>query len=126
MAVINIEVPILILVAALALAAVTWAVGTFTSFLREHRYRVAFGLVAFAVSGLMGFFSVLKLELGAFGDWLSAHPLFITLAVAYLGYMLFGFLGCWTAVRIGGRMDRKHTLAILYSLAANRKKPDGA
>ena len=124
MAVINVELPMLVLIAALVFAAVAWLLATFTRFLRDYRYRVTFGSIAFAASGLMGFFAMLKLETSLFGDWLEVHPVSILLGIAYVGYLLFGFLGCWTAVRLGGRMDRKHTLSVLYSLVESRRKQD--
>ena len=124
MAVINIELPVLLLILALACASIAWLLGTFTHFASGYRYRIALGIIAFALSGLMGFFSMLKLETSLFGDWLSVHPVVILLGIAYLGYLLFGFLGCWTALRIGGRLDRKHTLSVLYSLVESRKKRD--
>jgi len=38
--------------------------------------------------------------------------------------LLFGFLGCWTVVRLAGRLDRKHTLSVLYNLVKEHKKRD--
>jgi hypothetical protein len=125
MAVINVELPLLILAAALVLAVVAWVLGTFTHFLRGYRYRVSLGVSAFALSGLMGFFCALKLEMGLFGDWFSAHSILILVTIAYVGYVLFGFLGCWTALRIGERLDRKHTLSMLYSILENKKRDAG-
>jgi hypothetical protein len=129
MAVINLELPMLLLLAAMVFAVTAWLLGTFTRWPFTHwfsgyRYRIALGSLAFAVSGLMGFFSSLKLEISLFGDWLASHPVSVLLAIAYTGYVLFGFLGCWTAVRIGGRMDSRHTLSVLYSLVQNGKQQD--
>jgi predicted permease len=124
MAVINFELPILILVFAMVCALAAWLLGTFTHVLRNHRYRTTLGIAAFPLSGLMGFVAMLRVELGFFGEWFSAHPIAILVGVAYAGYLLFGFLGCWTAVRIGGRLDRAHTLSVLYSVLENRKKPN--
>lgn len=124
MAVINFELPILILVLAIVCAFLAWLLGTFTQVLRNHRYRAALGIAAFPLSGLMGFIAMLKLELGLFGEWFAVHPVYVLLGIAYAGYVLFGFLGCWTAVRIAGRLDRAHTLSVLYSILEERKKPD--
>jgi hypothetical protein len=124
MALINVELPFLILAIALVLGLVTWLLGTFTHFLQSYRYRVSFGVAAFALSGLIGFFCVLKLELGLFGDWFSARPISLLVGTAYVGYVLFGFLGCWTALRVGERLDRKHTLSMLYSILENKKRVD--
>jgi hypothetical protein len=121
MAIINIELPLLILAAACFGSLLAWLLGTFSVFLRDHRYRVSLGLVGFALSGLMGFFCALKLEVGFFGDWFSAHSPSLLIGVAYVGYLLFGFLGCWTALRIGEHLDRKHTLSVLYSIMENKK-----
>jgi hypothetical protein len=99
-----------------------WLCGTFTHFLTNYRYRISLGLVAFALSGLMGFFCALKLELSLFGEWFSSHPISILVGTAYLGYLLFGFLGCWTALRIAEGLDRKHTLSVLYSVLESRKQ----
>jgi hypothetical protein len=71
---------------------------------------------------LMGFFSTLKFAVSVFGDWLSLRPISLLFAIGGFGYLLFGFLGCWTAVRLGGRLDRKHTLAVLYNLVKEHKK----
>jgi hypothetical protein len=125
MAVINVELPLLILALAFVLGLVAWLLGTFTHFLRSCRYRVSLGVSAFALSGLMGFFCALKLEMSLFGEWFSAHSILILITIAYAGYVLFGFLGCWTAVRIGERLDRKHTLSMLYSILENKKRDAG-
>jgi hypothetical protein len=122
MAVINVELPFLILAIALLLGVVAWLLGTFTHFLGNHRYRVSLGVPAFALSGLMGFFCALKLEMGLFGDWFSAHPISLIVGTAYVGYALFGFLGCWTALRLAERLDRKHTLSMLYSILEDKKR----
>ena len=122
MAILNIEAPVLILVAALACAFLFWLLGTFTHFLRGYRYRVSLGTIAFPLSGLMGFICMLKLEMEVAGGWFSQHPISLLVGIAYCGYVLFGFLGCWTAVRIAGRLDSKHTLSVLYTLLEDRKK----
>ena len=122
MAILNIEAPVLILVAALACGFLFWLLGTFTHFLRNCRYRLSLGTIAFALSGLMGFICMLKLELEVAGTWFSQHPISLLVGIAYCGYVLFGFLGCWTAVRIAGRLDNKHTLSVLYTLLEDRKK----
>lgn len=124
MAIINVELPLLILFAALLCALLAWLLGTFTPCLRTCRYRVAFGVAAFPLSGLMGFFCTLKLEMSVFPGWLAEHPIFWLLAIAWSGYILFGFLGCWTAVRAGGSLDRTRTLSTLYSILEERKKHD--
>ena len=123
MAVVNLEFPMLLLLAGLAGALTAWLLGTFTRFLRDYRYRVTFGLIAFPLGGLMGFVSMLN-AVGAFGDWLAGKPPSVILAIGCFGYLLFGFLGCWTVVRLGGRMDRKHTLSVLYNLVRERKERD--
>ncbi len=122
MAIFNLEAPVLILVAALVCAFLFWLLGTFTHFLRNIRYRITFGTIAFPLSGLMGFICMLKLELEVAGAWFSQHSISLLLGIAYCGYVLFGFLGCWTAVRIAGRLDSKHTLSVLYTLLEDRKK----
>jgi hypothetical protein len=38
--------------------------------------------------------------------------------------MVFGFLGCWTVVRLAGKLDRKQTLDVLYNLVKEHKKRD--
>ena len=47
MAVVNLELPLLIFIAGLVCALIAWLLATFTHFLREYRYRVTFGLIAF-------------------------------------------------------------------------------
>jgi hypothetical protein len=123
MAVVNLELPLLILIAGMVLALAAWLLATFTQFLRGYRYRVSLGLIAFPLSGLMGFVSTLN-AISAFGDWLAGKPMSFVLTLGFLGYIVFGFLGCWTAVRIGGRMDRKHTLSVLYNLVKEQKNRD--
>jgi hypothetical protein len=122
MAMINIELPLLVLAVACLGALVAWLLGTFSVFLRDYRYRVSLGSVGFALSGLMGFFCTLRLEVGFFGDWFSAHSPSWLIGTAYVGYLIFGFLGCWTALRIGERLDRKHTLSVLHSIMESKKK----
>lgn len=121
MAVVSLELPLLILVAAIICGLAAWLLATFTQFLRGYRYRVSLGLIAFPLSGLMGFISTLN-AVNALSDWLAGKPLSIVLTVGTLGYLIFGFLGCWTAVRVGGRLDRKHTLSVLYNLMKEHKE----
>jgi hypothetical protein len=121
MGVVSLELPLLILVIGLACAVAAWLLATFTQFLRGYRYRTTFGLIAFPLSGLMGFISTLN-AISVFGDWLAGKPMSFVLAIGWLGYLGFGFLGCWTAVRLGGRMDRKHTLSVLYNLVKEHKE----
>jgi hypothetical protein len=123
MAVVNLELPLLILLAGLVLALAAWLLATFTQWLRGYRYRVTFGLIAFPLGGLMGFISTLNAA-SVFGDWFAGKPMSFVLTLGCLGYLVFGFLSCWTVVRVAGRMDRKHTLAVLYNLVKERKNPD--
>ena len=121
MAVVNLELPILVLIAGMALALGAWLLATFTQFLRGYRYRVSLGLVAFPLGGLMGFISTLNAA-SMLGDWLAAKPMSFVLTLAYLGYLVFGFLGCWTVVRLAGRVDRRQTLSVLYNLVKEQKE----
>jgi len=123
MAVVNLELPILILIAGMVLALGAWLLATFTQFLRGYRYRVSLGLIAFPLGGLMGFISTLNAA-SMLGDWLAGKPLSFVLTLAYLGYLIFGFLGCWTVVRLAGRVDRKQTLSVLYNLVKEHKERD--
>jgi hypothetical protein len=123
MAVVNLELPILVLMAGMVLALAAWLLATFTQFLRGYRYRVSLGLIAFPLGGLMGFISTLNAA-SMLGDWLVGKPLSFVLTLAYLGYLVFGFLGCWTVVRLAGRVDRKQTLSVLYNLVKEHKKRD--
>ena len=118
---VSLEVPILLLLAGLAGALTAWLLGTFTGFLRDHRYRVTLGLIAFTLGGLMGFVSTLNAA-AAIGDWLANKSPSFVQAVGWGGYFFFAFLGCWTVVRVGGRMDRKHTLSVLYNLVKEKKE----
>jgi hypothetical protein len=120
MAVVNLELPLLILIAGIVLALAAWLLATFTHFLRGYRYRVSLGLIAFPLGGLMGFISSLNAA-GLLGDWLAGKPMSFLLAIGCLGYVVFGFLGCWTVVRVAGRLDRKHTLSVLYNLVKEQK-----
>ena len=123
MAVVNLELPILILIAGMVLALAAWLLARFTQFLRGYRYRVSLGLIAFPLGGLMGFISTLNAA-SMLGDWLAGKPMSFVLTLAYLGYLVFGFLGCWTVVRLAGRVDRKQTLSVLYNLVKEHKKRD--
>jgi hypothetical protein len=123
MAVVNLELPILILIAGMGLALAAWLLATFTQFLRGYRYRVSLGLIAFPLGGLMGFISTLNAA-SMLGDWLAAKPMSFVLTLAFLGYVVFGFLGCWTVVRLAGRVDRKQTLSVLYNLVKEHKERD--
>ena len=123
MAVVNLELPILVLIAGMVLALAAWLLATFTQFLRGYRYRVSLGLIAFPLGGLMGFISTLNAA-SMLGDWLAGKPMSFVLTLAYLGYLVFGFLGCWTVVRLAGRVDRKQTLSVLYNLVKEQKERD--
>jgi hypothetical protein len=123
MAVVNLELPILILIAGMVFALGAWLLATFTQFLRGYRYRVSLGLIAFPLGGLMGFISTLNAA-SMLGDWLAGKPMSFVLTLAYLGYLVFGFLGCWTVVRLAGRVDRKQTLSVLYNLVKEHKERD--
>jgi hypothetical protein len=123
MAVVSLELPLLLLVVGLVCALIAWLLATFTQFLRDYRYRVTFGLIAFPLGGLMGFVSTLN-ALSFFGDWVAGKPMSFVLTIGCCGYFIFGFLGCWTVVRVGGRMDQKHTLSVLYNLVKEHKKRD--
>ncbi len=123
MAVVSLELPLLVLLAGMVLALAAWLLATFTQFLRGYRYRVSLGLIAFPLGGLMGFISTLN-AISVFGDWLAGKPMSFVLNLAWLGYIVFGFLGCWTVVRLAGKLDRKHTLAVLYNLVKEHKKRD--
>ena len=123
MAVVNLELPILILIAGMVVALGAWLLATFTQFLRGYRYRVSLGLIAFPLGGLMGFISTLNAA-SMLGDWLAGKPMSFLLTLAYLGYLVFSFLGCWTVVRLAGRVDRKQTLSVLYNLVKEHKERD--
>jgi hypothetical protein len=123
MAVVSLELPLLLLVAGLVCALIAWLLATFTQFLRDYRYRVTLGLIAFPLGGLMGFVSSLNAA-SFFGDWLAGKPMSFVLTIGCFGYFIFGFLGCWTVVRVAGRMDQKHTLSVLYNLVKEHKKRD--
>ena len=45
MAVVNLELPILILIAGMGLALAAWLLATFAQILRGYRYRVSLGLI---------------------------------------------------------------------------------
>jgi hypothetical protein len=118
---VSLELPWLLFIAGVVLGGVVWILGTFTQILRSQRYRVALGVIAFPLSGLMGFVATLN-AISSLTDWLVDKPQSLVLAVGSFGYLFFGLLGCWTAVRIGGRMDRKHTLSVLYNLVKEQKE----
>ena len=71
----------------------------------------------------MGFISTLNAA-SMLGDWLAGKPMSFVLTLAGLGYLVFGFLGCWTVVRLAGRVDRKQTLSVLYNLVKEHKERD--
>lgn len=121
MAVVNLELPLFLLLGGLAGGLIAWLLATYTQYLRGYRYRVSLGLIAFPLSGLMGFVSTLN-AVSAFGDWFAGKSLSFVLAIGVFGYLLFGFLGGWTVVRLAGRLDRKQTLSVLYNLAREHKQ----
>src|ERR1700733_13357504 len=121
MAVVNLELPMLILIAGLVLALGAWLLATFTQFLRGYRYRVSLGLIAFPLGGLMGFISTLNAA-SMLGDWLGGRPISFVLTLAYLGYLGFGFIGCCTVAPLTGRVDRKQPLSVLYNLVKEHKE----
>src|SRR5882757_9695387 len=123
MAVVNLELPLLLLITGIVLALAAWLLATFTQWLRGYRYRVTLGLIAFPLGGLMGFVSTLNAA-SMFGDWLAGKPMSFVLSLAFLGYLVFGFHGCWTVVRLAGRVDRKQTLSVLYNLVKEHKERD--
>src|ERR1700756_1592467 len=123
MAVVNLELPILVLIAGMVSALGAWLLATFTRFLRGYRYPGSLGFIAFPWGGWMGFISSLNAA-SLLGDWLAAKPMSFVLTLAYLGYLVFGFLGCWTVVRLAGRVDRKQTLSVLYNLVKEHKDRD--
>ena len=112
MAVVSLELPLLILVAGLGCALIAWLLATFTQFLRDYRYRVTLGLIAFPLGGLMGFVSTLN-AVSFFGEWLAGKPISLVLTIGCCGYFIFGFLGCWTAVRAAGRRDTERWKAVV-------------
>ena len=120
MAVVSLELPLLVLLAGMVLALAAWLLATFTQFLRGYRYRVSLGLIAFPLGGLMGFISTLNAA-SMLGDWLAGKPMSFILTLAWLGYLLFGFIVCWTVLRLAGKLDRKHTLSVLYNLVQEHK-----
>jgi hypothetical protein len=120
MAVVNLELPLFLLLGGLACALIAWLLGTFTEYLRGYRYRISLGLIAFPLSGLMGFVSTLN-AVSVFADWFAGKPISFVIAIGIFGYLVFGFLGCWTVLRLAGRMDRKHTLGVLYNLVKEHK-----
>jgi hypothetical protein len=120
---VSLELPMLILLAGIVLGVLAWVLGTFTQILRGSRYRVSLGLIVFPLSGLMGFISTLN-AINALTDWLADKSPSFVVGVGTFGYVLFGFLGCWTAVRMGSRMDRKHTLSVLYNLVKEQKEKE--
>ena len=120
MAVVNLELPLLILIAGIVCALAAWLLATFTQWFRGYRYRLTLGLIAFPLGCLMGFISTLNAA-SMFGDWLAGKPMSFILTLAWLGYLVFGFLGCWTVVRVAGKLDRKHTLSVLYNLVKEHK-----
>ncbi len=72
------ELPVLILMVGIVCALIAWLLATFTQFLRGYRYRVALGLIAFPLSGLMGFFSTLNAA-SVFGVYFVGKPISLLL-----------------------------------------------
>ncbi len=96
MAVANLELPILILIAGVVCAVIAWLLATFTQFLRGYRYRVSLGLIAFPLGGLMGLISTLN-AVSMFGDWLVGKPIsyLIPSAISATWYSAFSDAGPW-------------------------------
>ena len=119
----NPELPLLLLMIGVVAAVVAWLLATFTQFVRGYRYRVTLGLIAFPLGGLMGMVSTMNAAT-LFGDLLAGKTVLYLIAIGCGGYLLFGFLACWTVVRLAGRWDRKHTLSLLYNLVREHKNRD--
>ena len=88
MAVVNLELPLLILVAGIACALIAWLLATFTQIFRGYRYRVTLGLIAFPLGGLMGFVSTLN-AVSFLGDWLAGKPMSFAAGHRLLRLLLF-------------------------------------
>ncbi len=124
--VLTLELPLLILLAGIACALIAWLLGNLYPFPSRLSLSRHPGPDRFPAQWSDGLLFQLNSRSASLGDWLAGKPMSFLFAIGGFGYLVFGFLGCWTAVRVGGRLDRKHTLSVLYNLVKEHKKRDAS
>jgi len=122
------ELPFLLLALGLLLSVGFWLVGMFTRSFQGYRWRITVAPFSFAFMGVLGLFATVRFKVEYLSDWLSNSPLLsphfelISLLIYLFGYLIFGALGCWLAVRVAHRLDRANTLKTLYTVLKTKKQ----
>jgi hypothetical protein len=127
----ELELPFLLLALGLLLSLVFAAIGIFTKKFAGYRWRLAVAPFAFAFTAILGLFATVRFKMEYLSDWMLASPSIaahfegVTVAIFLFGYIVFGVLGCWLAVRVFHPLDRNQTLKALYALQdQNQNKQD--
>jgi hypothetical protein len=126
----ELELPFILLALGLLLSIGFWVAGIFINRLQGRRWRLTVAPFAFAFMGLLGLFATVRFKMEYLNDWMvnsltiSPHFELVTLAIFLFGYLFFGTLGCWLAIRVVYPFDRTQTLKTLYITLQNQKKQD--
>ena len=124
----ELEMPFLLLALGFLLSVGFWLVGMFTKNFQGYRWRITVAPFAFALMGLLGLFATVRFKVEYLSDWLANSPFLnphfesISLLIFLFGYLFFGALGCWLAVRIVHRLDDEQTLKTLYTVLETKKQ----
>lgn len=123
-----IEVPFLLLALGILLSFIFLIFALFTKAFAGYRWKLSAAPFSFAFMGLLGLLATERFKVRFINDriadspTLSPHYEFITYISLLSGYVLFGALGCWLALRIAHRFDREQTLKTLYKILDTRKQ----
>jgi hypothetical protein len=123
----ELDMPFLLLALGFILSIAFWLIGTFTQRFRGRRWKMAVAPFSFAFMGLLGLFATVRFKIQFLNEWLANSPTLephfegISLSILLLGYLVFGALGCWLAVRLAHPLDRAQTLKTLYTAVKTRK-----
>ena len=127
----ELELPFLLLALGLLLSLAFALLGIFTQKTTGYRWRLAVAPFAFAFMAILGLFATVRFKMEYLSEWMLSNPSIaahfegVTVTIFLLGYLLFGALGCWLAVRVVHPFDRNQTLKALYALQdQNQNKQD--
>lgn len=124
----ELELPFILLALGFLLSIGFWLVGMFTTNFQCYRWRMVVAPFAFALMGLLGLFATVRFKVEYLSDWLANSPLLsphfegISLLIFLFGYLFFGALGCWLAVRTVHKLDDEQTLKTLYTVLQTKKQ----
>lgn len=124
----ELDLPFILLALGLLLSVGFWLMGIFTTSFRGYRWRLVAAPFAFAFMGILGLFATVRFKVQYLNEWLTNNPALephfegISLSIFLFGYLFFGALGCWLAVRLAHRLDRQQTIRTLYTVLKNKKQ----